>query len=114
MRRFLSVALLVAFGGLMALPGSGTAAGAGDATGTTLDQTIVAEGEKDLGYGPGQERVTRTLDWPNQSGTGKGIVGFKQLSDIHVVDEESPARVEYFDTCTGLEGAYRPQEAMST
>ena len=59
MRRFVSIGLLVALGGLMVIPGSGSASGAGGATGTTLDQTIVPEGERDLGVGPGQARVTR-------------------------------------------------------
>ena len=89
MRRFVSVGLLVALAGLMALPGSGSATGAGGSTGTTLDQTIIPEGDRDLGVGPGQARVTRTLDW-NASGTGRALAGFKQVSDIHVLDEESP------------------------
>ena len=116
MRRFVSVGLLVVLAGLVALPGSGSATGAGGSTGTTLDQTIIPEGDRDLGVGPGQARVTRSLDW-NASGTGRALAGFKQVSDIHVLDEESPARVEYFDGCTeadrGLSSAYRPQEAMT-
>jgi metallophosphoesterase (TIGR03767 family) len=117
MRRFVSIGLLVALGGLLTLPGSGSATGDGGGTGTTLDQTIVAEGERDLGVGPGRERVTRTLDWDVTKGTGKAVAGFKQVSDIHVLDEESPARVEYFDVCTAvdddLSSAYRPHEAMT-
>ncbi len=85
---------------------------------TTLDRTIVHEGEegtKNLGYGPPSPRVTRTLNgWPTR-GRGRPLGGFKHVSDIHVLDEESPARVEYFDACnTPFTGAYRPQEAMST
>ncbi|HEX2294625.1 MAG TPA: hypothetical protein VHN37_04885 [Actinomycetota bacterium] len=81
---------------------------------TTLDRTIVGEGDKDLAYGPGERRVTRTLGWKDPGGTGIPLVGFKQLSDVHVIDEESPARVEYFDGCsTPFNAAYRVQEAMS-
>ena len=89
-------------------------AGAARSSLTTLGRTIVSEGDKDLGYGPGERRVTRTLRWPDPGGTGIPLVGFKQLSDVHVIDEESPARVEYFDGCeTPFNAAYRVQEAMS-
>lgn len=85
---------------------------------TTLDRTIVHEGQdgtKDLAYGPPSPRVTRTAyDWPTK-GRGRPLAGFKHVSDIHVLDEESPARVEYFDECgTPFTGAYRPQEAITT
>jgi metallophosphoesterase (TIGR03767 family) len=81
---------------------------------TTLGRTIVSDGERDLAYGPGERRVTRTLGWKDPGGTGRPLAGFKQLSDVHVIDEESPARVEYFDGCgTPFNAAYRVQEAMS-
>lgn len=81
---------------------------------TTLDRTIVGEDEKDLSYGPGERYVTRTLKWKDPGGTGRPLVGFKQLSDVHVIDEESPARVEWLDGCeTPFNAAYRVQEAMS-
>ena len=81
---------------------------------TTLDRTIVSKGDKDLAYGPGERYVTRTIGWPDPGGTGIPLVGFKQLSDVHVVDEESPARVEWLDGCgTPFNAAYRVQEAMS-
>jgi 3',5'-cyclic AMP phosphodiesterase CpdA len=91
------------------------AAPAADGRGlTTLTRTIVGKGERDLAYGPGQPRVTRTLRWKDPGGPGRPLVGFKQLSDVHVIDEESPARVEYFDGCgTPFNAAYRVQEAMS-
>ena len=96
---------------------AGPAAGGGseNETGTTLDQTIVSEGDRDLAYGPGEVRVTRTLGWDQKKGRGEPLAAFKQLSDIHVLDEESPARVEYFDRCDpSLSSAYRVQEAMTT
>lgn len=79
---------------------------------TTLGGSIIAEGERDLGYGPGLKRVARTLDWRKVKGKGVPLAGFKQLTDIHVVDEESPGRVEYLDNCQ-QSSAYRPQEALS-
>jgi metallophosphoesterase (TIGR03767 family) len=117
MRRSVSVCLLIALGALLALPGSGNASRAGEDTGTTLDQTIVPEGDRDLGVGPGQARVTRALDWNDKKGKGRALAGFKQVSDIHALDEESPGRVEYFDGCSqawgDLSSAYRPQESMT-
>ncbi len=81
---------------------------------TTLRRTIVSEGERNLEFGPGQERVTRSLGW-RRKGKGRPLAGFKQISDVHVIDEESPARVEFFDQCsTPFTSAYRIQEAMST
>ncbi|HYP24641.1 MAG TPA: TIGR03767 family metallophosphoesterase, partial [Actinomycetota bacterium] len=81
---------------------------------TTLDRTIVGKGEKDLAFGPGERFVTRALGWKDPGGTGIPLVGFKQLSDVHVIDEESPARVEWLDGCgTPFNAAYRVQEAMS-
>ncbi|HYN36620.1 MAG TPA: hypothetical protein VEV82_06540 [Actinomycetota bacterium] len=82
--------------------------------GTTLERTIVGEG-RDLEYAHGRKRVTRRLKW---KGPGKRklhpLVAFKHLSDIHVIDEESPARVEFLDECSSpFNAAYRPQEAMT-
>ena len=83
---------------------------------TTLDRTIVGTGEpKTLAFGPGDERVTRSLDWEETAGKGRPLAGFKQVSDVHVVDEESPGRVEYLDVCgSEFRSAYRVQEAAST
>ncbi|MFN2389722.1 MAG: hypothetical protein ABR575_08995 [Actinomycetota bacterium] len=93
---------------------------------TTLDRTIVAKGERDLAYGGGEPRITRHLDWPHGRGGGRALAGFKHLSDVHVIDEESPARVEWMDACTvpelgtqdeadkGVTGAYRVHESLST
>ncbi|HEX2196413.1 MAG TPA: hypothetical protein VHJ76_05755, partial [Actinomycetota bacterium] len=94
-------------------PASTTASAAAPGL-TTLDRTIVSKGDRDLAYGPGESRATRMLRWKEPSGPAIPLVGFKQLSDVHVIDEESPARVEYFDGCdTPFNAAYRVQEAMS-
>ena len=48
------------------------------------------------------------------------IVNFLQLSDFQMVDEESPARVEWLDATQRIPGlapfsaAYRPQESLTT
>lgn len=81
---------------------------------TTQERTIISTGERELAYGPGEGRVTRTLQWGDSGGVGTAVGGFKQVSDIHVVDSESPGRVEFFDRCSFGTSAYRPHEAMST
>jgi 3',5'-cyclic AMP phosphodiesterase CpdA len=113
-RVMIKVAVLAALVAAFA-PSGATQASPGK---TTLDRTIVHQGEegtKNLGYGPRDARVTRTVRrWPAR-GRGKPLAGFKHVSDIHVLDEESPGRVEYFDECgTPFTGAYRPQEALTT
>ncbi len=82
---------------------------------TTLDRTIVATGERELAYGPGAPRITRNLGWKaDRTGRARPLAGFKQVSDVHVIDEESPARVEFLDLCgSPFNAAYRVQEALS-
>jgi len=81
---------------------------------TTLDRTIVPVGERDFEFGPGEPHLTRSLGVADPGGIGKPLVGFKMVADHQVVDEESPGRIEYFDTCPGpFESAYRPQEAAT-
>ena len=43
--------------------------------------------------------------------TGRRLLTFAQLSDIHLVDEGSPLRTEFLDPWMGT--AYRPQEALT-
>ena len=83
---------------------------------TTLERTIVGgEAPRDLAYGSGRPRVTRQLRWDGPGGKDlRTLGGFKHVSDIHVLDEESPARVEFLDECsTPFTGAYRPQESLT-
>ena len=118
---FVAVCLGAASAPVAALPEQRRAGSAQDASArsaaaglTTLRRTIVSEGEKDLGFGAGERPVTRKLGWKDPGGAGQPLVGFKQLSDVHVIDEESPARVEWMDGCdTPFNAAYRVQEAMS-
>ena len=64
--------------------------------------------------GPGQPRVVRAL--PNASSiAGRperrlSLAYFAQLTDFQLVDEESPARVEFVDK--GPSSAFRPHEAF--
>lgn len=109
MRRLASLAIAALIAAL-----TSPAAFSEGTTPTTLDRTIIGTGERALAYGPGDERVTRSLGWRTTTGTGRAVAGFKQVSDVHVVDSESPGRVEFFNDCTFGRSAYRPQESLTT
>jgi metallophosphoesterase (TIGR03767 family) len=105
--------------GAAALPRPSTA-------GTTLDQVIVrgtvgAGGYVTLTTGPGEPYLFRgdlAGVGSHDGGGGKVLACFAQLTDIHVMDVQSPARFEYFDRYGAFFGdfksAYRPQEILST
>lgn len=113
MRRAVCLSLLVLLVTTSGLSGAGPAS-ISAAGKTTLDRTIVAKGDRKLAFGPGAPRVTRTLGWKAGKGKARRLAGFKQISDVHVIDEESPARVEFLDQCASpFSAAYRVQEAMS-
>src|SRR5689334_261976 len=55
------------------------------------------------------------------SGTPRSLLSFAQLSDVHIIDAQSPARVEYFARTPGLSAdewpyssAFRAHETLST
>ena len=88
-------------------------------TRTTFEQTIVdANGDNRLEPGPGEGYVVRDelgQALPGRQKRRVSKVFFGQLTDTHVVDEESPARVEFLDKQgPPFTSAYRPQEGMST
>ena len=95
--------------------------------GTTLERTIVkgapgAGGYVPLVAAPGEPFVVRTdlggaTDAP--VGGGRVLASFAQLTDVHVMDAQSPARVEFFDPygsiplLSDFASAYRPQEMLT-
>jgi metallophosphoesterase (TIGR03767 family) len=113
----------------VARPGSGTL--------TTLGQTIVkgrsiSEGTKGkyfrLAYGPGEAHLRRTELAKPRSVDGKiasarrSILHFAHFTDIHIIDAQSPARVEFLDRyadpgqgCESVpfSSAHRPQETLT-
>ncbi len=115
----------------MSLSESAVAAGI-RARGTTLSQTLVPGAPNAKGYskivaGPGEPHVVRT-GLGAAAGAGREtcrtpLVAFAQFSDIHVVDHQSPGRVEWLDRFDDpnsldvnpglLSSAYRPQEILS-
>lgn len=108
------------FAALLALAVLTGIAGPAEArTRTTFEQTIGdADGDNRLEPGPGESYVVRTELGQALPGRDKRRVSkvfFGQLTDTHVVDEESPARVEFLDKVGDpFTAAYRPHEGMST
>ena len=81
-----------------------------------------------LEFAPGEEHCVFSLvGSPSECAEAQrtatkpeSILHFLQLSDFQIVDEESPARVEFLDTTQRIPGAqpfsaaYRPQESLTT
>lgn len=92
-----------------------------DPTGTTLVETYVRE--KASGYsrlisGPGWPTVVRAdLATPGSARVANrtALASFVHVTDIHLVDAQSPGRVEFLDKYgSPLTAATRPQETLST
>ncbi|HET8821392.1 MAG TPA: hypothetical protein VFM57_07580, partial [Thermoleophilaceae bacterium] len=116
------------------------AAPAATASTTTVERTVFdcdgdnllefTFGERHLPYDEASEREEEQGDEPCAGALGDGdplrlpptasILNFLQLSDFQVVDEESPARVEFVDSTQRVpalqpfSAAYRPQESLTT
>ncbi len=103
------------------------AAGRTTANGTYAPGTPNAQGYRKVVAKPADHRLVRT-DLGVAAGADRakhraGLLAFAQLSDVHVVDHQSPARVEWTDryddpNATGqtpgiFASAYRPQEMLS-
>ena len=101
-----------------------------DGEGTTLDRTIVrgpkgAGGYAPLTYAEGEPYLVRgelaglsmRKAAERRLRDRKVLASFAQLTDIHVMDVQSPLRFEYFDVYGGVvsdfTSAYRPQELLS-
>jgi len=81
---------------------------------STLDATLVdPDGDGALERGPGEALLDRTELAP-AARPGDVIATVAQLTDTHVRDEESPARVPFLDRLGGVfRSTFRPHEALS-
>ncbi|MFC4049072.1 TIGR03767 family metallophosphoesterase [Actinomadura syzygii] len=135
-RRVLKGAALgagLASAGLVAFPSRPARAGApaprGPVAGTTLDRTYLLGAPGAGGYrlvtaGPGEPHLLRRdlggAASARRAAARRGLLAFGQLTDVHIVDAQSPARVEFVDRFKDVldvlpvEGAYRPQEILTT
>src|SRR3712207_3723067 len=84
---------------------------------TTVQTIVDRDGDDRLERGPGEDHVVRDDLAPAQDGRERRRVAelfFAQMTDTHVIDEESPLRVEFLDTFSGpFTSAYRAQEGLS-
>jgi metallophosphoesterase (TIGR03767 family) len=99
---------------------------------TTLAATIalgkdVGRGYRKLVPGPGEPHIVRTdllLSTPPTGGELRPLIAFAQMSDLHIIDDKSPLRVEFLDRYADFgaphnnsypfDAAYRPHESLST
>src|SRR5712692_3008913 len=132
MRRSLlkGAAGLAAVVGLDALStGFATAEELSDGDATTLERTLLAGTPGRGGYTPitigaGEPYVLRMDLAPSATrrfDDRRVVASFAQLTDIHVMDHQSPARFEFLDpfgslsipAVADLSSAYRPHELLS-
>ncbi len=99
--------------GLLALVAAAPSAAQTTAARTILDQ----DRDNRLEYRPGESHVVRADLGPAQPGRDRRRerrFTFVQFTDSHVLDEESPLRVEFLDRLgPPLTSAYRPQEGLT-
>ncbi|HVF06061.1 MAG TPA: TIGR03767 family metallophosphoesterase [Frankiaceae bacterium] len=102
-----------------------------DPRGTTLDRTILRSpaelrsgGYRLLVSGPGEPHIVRDDLGATANAARvtrrKPVTSFVQFTDVHVLDAQSPARVEFLDRYSDAPGqqvpfdsAWRPQEALT-
>src|SRR4051794_39298100 len=98
-----------------------TAAAQADPAGrTTLEETLArapGTGYTDMQSRGGEKYVVRRGGGAKakgkRSGKRRSLVDFAQLTDPQIVDEMSPARVDFADAAGGdISASWRPQEAL--
>jgi metallophosphoesterase (TIGR03767 family) len=87
---------------------------------TTIRTIRDIDGDNLLEFAPGEDYIVLNGPEGFRPPRQGSIVHFLQMSDFQIVDEESPARVEFLDRTQenpgfrALSAAYRPQEALTT
>ncbi|WP_296604572.1 TIGR03767 family metallophosphoesterase [Nocardioides sp.] len=114
-------AALGGLGGLSADAVAGTGPAARAARATTTRTSVMVRGTAGAGgYRPvvtaaGESWKVRTdlgtRAKAGRAGRRRPLVAFAQVSDVHIVDTESPMRLEYADPFSS--SAYRPQEFLT-
>jgi metallophosphoesterase (TIGR03767 family) len=114
--------------GLLGMPAAEAAANVTTLAGTYLRGRAGAGGYARLVRGAGESHVVRTglgvAAKPGRKARRTGLLTFAQLSDVHVVDHQSPARVEWVDRFDDRDessdpvpglfaAAYRPHEMLT-
>ncbi len=97
-----------------------TLATAANPAGTTLAETIVrasSTGYSTLTYGPGWPTVVRTeMATPRADRADRrvALASIVHLTDVHLIDAQSPGRVEFVDPFgEPFTAAFRPQETLT-
>jgi 3',5'-cyclic AMP phosphodiesterase CpdA len=108
-------AALLALLAAVAVGGCGDRSGASAGASSTLQATLHdPDGDGALTRGPGEPLIDRTELAPAAE-PGEVVATIAQLTDTHVRDEESPARVPFLDRLgPPFSSTFRPQEALST
>jgi metallophosphoesterase (TIGR03767 family) len=98
--------------------------------GTTVERTLLAGPAGEGGFrtivpGAGEPHILRTelSGQPRTHANPRPLLAFAQLTDVHLVDHQSPARVEFLDRhndpgarfggMADVSGSYRPNEMLS-
>ncbi len=89
--------------------------------GTTLESSVMkppGTGYRSLLVGPEYPIMLRqelATALPGREDRRQAVASIVHLTDVHVIDAQSPARVEFTDRLGGiLTSAYRPQETLTT
>jgi 3',5'-cyclic AMP phosphodiesterase CpdA len=98
----------------LALAACGDGAAAPTAASSTLEATLAdPDGDGVLARGPGEPLAGRT-ELGGEAEPGEVLATLAQITDAHVRDEESPARVPFLDRLGApFNSTFRPHEALS-
>jgi metallophosphoesterase (TIGR03767 family) len=114
-------------------PAAAAPGGIADGRGTTVERTLLKGKKGKHGYrkivvGPGEPHLVRDdlMKRVRRPGPARrrGLVAMGQLTDMHLLDAQSPARVEFLDrlddpgspyaAALPFQGAYRAQDMLTT